>query len=456
MAYHIDKELFFKTFKSGKDIHNRVNEEYNMFPFALTKSDDIDSFDDIMGAFFRALYSLDVPTEICRESIISDICNEVECSDSSKSALKKIIKDLYFIDEKTLRCNSVSTYKYAVSNKNYKKISEYIVGTMCDSESIKEAFNNVGESNNILDSLVESHLPKLETTELEKNYISLIPQIKEFFTKDLIFIIKEKDADFFDITQLISYYYFFYTSQVMLNNNRFGTGQMQIFPVYFCTEWEKTSKSRRCYIEGWKQIDINLKKMASHSVLLEILNQTSKECTQKYSYDDLLKEYEHSSKEEKNRIFNEIQELNNIYTDFFINNYDLEFKSFTYEDGDLNGMLKSFFEDISFAFEETTRCSARDKYMNSFKSFCKSNYLQNRKAAGLILTLSEETLVLMTKVAIGNEKQMRLNTLFEEFNKRGIYMDNQTKESVIGFYEKLNIIEKKSDSGDAQYVKGIL
>ena len=49
-----------------------------------------------------------------------------------------------------------------------------------------------------------------------------------------------------------------------------------------------------------------------------------------------------------------------------------------------------------------------------------------------------------------------LNELFDEFRKRGIYLDKQSQESIVEFYEKLNLIEKKSDSGDAQYVKGIL
>ena len=51
---------------------------------------------------------------------------------------------------------------------------------------------------------------------------------------------------------------------------------------------------------------------------------------------------------------------------------------------------------------------------------------------------------------------MRLNCLFAEFERRGVFMDATTREHVIAYYEKLNIIEKKSDSGDAQYVKGIL
>ena len=37
-----------------------------------------------------------------------------------------------------------------------------------------------------------------------------------------------------------------------------------------------------------------------------------------------------------------------------------------------------------------------------------------------------------------------------------VYSWITTKSEVMRYYEKLNLIEKKSDSGDAQYVKRIL
>jgi DNA phosphorothioation-dependent restriction protein DptG len=107
-------------------------------------------------------------------------------------------------------------------------------------------------------------------------------------------------------------------------------------------------------------------------------------------------------------------------------------------------------------FEKTARSRANEAYQSSFHEFCRNNYLQNRKTSGLMLVLNEEQLVLLTKIIIGNKKQMRLNELFAEFEIRGVFMDNATKDCVVEFYEKLNLIEKKSDSGDAQYVKGIL
>ena len=73
-----------------------------------------------------------------------------------------------------------------------------------------------------------------------------------------------------------------------------------------------------------------------------------------------------------------------------------------------------------------------------------------------MLNLSEETLIFLTKLCIKNQEQMHLKDVFREMELRGVYLDNQSKEQVAIYYEKLNLIEKKSDSGDAKYVKRIL
>ena len=74
----------------------------------------------------------------------------------------------------------------------------------------------------------------------------------------------------------------------------------------------------------------------------------------------------------------------------------------------------------------------------------------------MMLNLSEETLIFLTKLCIKDQEQMRLKDVFREMELRGVYLDNQSKEQAAIYYEKLNLIEKKSDSGDAKYVKRIL
>lgn len=139
--------------------------KFNLFPFTSSTSDKpLKSFDNILGAFLRAIYSLNSPEKMDREAIINSICNDVSFDDNSanKLAFCKAIKDMYFVDENNLKCTSIDTYKYTLSTKNDYKISEYIVSALCDRDKVKEALSNrISSAGNILDTLVESHLPEL-------------------------------------------------------------------------------------------------------------------------------------------------------------------------------------------------------------------------------------------------------------------------------------------------------
>lgn len=46
--------------------------------------------------------------------------------------------------------------------------------------------------------------------------------------------------------------------------------------------------------------------------------------------------------------------------------------------------------------------------------------------------------------------------LLERLSKRGINFDNESSTALLQLLEKINVIDKKSDSGEAQYVKPIL
>ena len=52
--------------------------------------------------------------------------------------------------------------------------------------------------------------------------------------------------------------------------------------------------------------------------------------------------------------------------------------------------------------------------------------------------------------------KIRLSKLFDEFEKRGLLFDRESKKKITDLYEKMNLLEKRSDSGDAQYVKSVL
>ena len=65
-------------------------------------------------------------------------------------------------------------------------------------------------------------------------------------------------------------------------------------------------------------------------------------------------------------------------------------------------------------------------------------------------------LLFLTRLCIGNESKIRLKTLWDNLKLRGIVFDETSKLEITKLFEKINLIEKKSDSGDAQYIKSTI
>ena len=85
----------------------------------------------------------------------------------------------------------------------------------------------------------------------------------------------------------------------------------------------------------------------------------------------------------------------------------------------------------------------------------KQYFLKTRGSLGNTLNVTQDFLILLTAISVKNEK-ISLKQLFIEFERRGIFFDRYSREKIVELFNKLNLIEKKSDSGDAQYVKPIL
>lgn len=459
--YRIDYDRFNNTFFSGKSFrHSTLSDKcrYRLFPFSsnTSSSNVLDSFDEILGPFIRAVFGWKEPKRIDRETILDNICENVSFQTSQdKAKLRSIIKDIYFENETSLICDNVDTYKYVVGTTTDHNVSDYLVSVLCDRDAVKAALSRQRNSNNnLLDELLIEHLPNLDNGDHLTLYASLFPEIKVLFTKDFDFLTQNDDTDFSNMIPLLSYYYFFYTSQVMLQLNRFCNMDRKINKLYFCVQWEKVSRSREAFKNGWKMIEDRASAMFSHAVLLEMLNQTNLD--RLYCYDDLFLEYQSLSDDEKVKMFADIERLKNKYRSECAKPDGFSYVDENYQQGDLNSLIKGFFEDIMLQFSKTERKRVNEAYPKSFMNFCKNGFVQKRGAAGNVLAITEELLVLMTKITIGSNEKMRLNDLFKGFEQRGLFFDSSSKDSIVEFYEKLNLIEKKSDSGDAQYVKSLL
>ncbi|MEM5611818.1 DNA phosphorothioation-dependent restriction protein DptG [Bacillus thuringiensis] len=72
-----------------------------------------------------------------------------------------------------------------------------------------------------------------------------------------------------------------------------------------------------------------------------------------------------------------------------------------------------------------------------------------------MLNISQDMLLLLTALSLKKERKP-LKQVFIDLEARGLFFDRYSKEEIVQLFDKLNLIDKKSDSGDAQYVKPIL
>ena len=72
-----------------------------------------------------------------------------------------------------------------------------------------------------------------------------------------------------------------------------------------------------------------------------------------------------------------------------------------------------------------------------------------------VLNLDDEMLFFLMAM-ISKGKRMRLEDLYAGFGNYGILFDFETKNAIESYLLKLNLLERKSDSGEAQYVTIVL
>jgi DNA phosphorothioation-dependent restriction protein DptG len=208
-----------------------------------------------------------------------------------------------------------------------------------------------------------------------------------------------------------------------------------------------------CCVEGWEKLQGSISHMFSHAITLEILNQTLDK--NMYDYIELGK-WANKSPDEDAKIADEIKKAEEIYCSY-IGDYK-EFDKISFQQGvsRTEEAIRHLYKCVEAQFMSTDRKRANQFYNEKFSEFCKDRWVKNRRKSGLVLNLTESDVIFLTKICLRNAEKIRLNDLYKEYECRGIYLDSTSKEYLQEFFAKLNLIDKKSDSGDAQYVKRIL
>lgn len=74
------------------------------------------------------------------------------------------------------------------------------------------------------------------------------------------------------------------------------------------------------------------------------------------------------------------------------------------------------YESVRTQFRNTGRGRVSDGYVKHFETFCHDRFLKSRGASGLMLNITEEFLIFLTKLAIHDEEKLSLNEVFSGYD----------------------------------------
>ena len=463
--YELDLDQIKRDFKFSEEskieegscnlTHSQCK-EFKLLPYVANDSKIVSQFNGVIGAFSRFVNGKELKNDFNSTEFIENVVDEIGEFEgtTSKEAFRDIIKTM-FIDKNNLVDFDIKTLNYISSTNSEEKVAKFLYSVLLNRELknfVKELYER--DVDNILYKLVLKALPELEEKEVNGDeYKCYLPFVKELFIKDFKFLISNEELYKNSIKRFLEYYNMFYISQLTMKLNFFEKADLtKPESLYYTLGWESISKNRTSYMGGWQKLNSYTESLFSHVITLELLNHNNLD--EKYGYTELFELFETNSEEV---IADQIDGLCNEYIGRVRDwNWD-EFKERDRTSGNKAfDKVYKLFDALEYQFEKPSRNRAKIAYKNWFERFVFDNFSKRRGSLGYSLNLSEEDIIFLTKICINNDEKLKLGTLFEEFEKRGISFDRDSKAKIIQLYEKLNLLEKKSDSGDAQYVRSIL
>lgn len=469
MDYVFDEKIFKETFNvqefdtKSQDVsklrHN-PNKKFKLFPYrANRKIHIVLELEEIISEFFKL--ALGIETD---KIVFEDLCQRVKkklvIDKEDEPFFEITLKQMFFKDDKFLAKNiGLYAYQSQTENKSAEALAFFLFCALGldvnDCRIIKEATKKYPY--NVMDCMVMEALPSIQKESCinEKKYFVVIKGIQEKFKNDFKYMLKNGMTEAEEISNLLDLYYFYYVTRTCVVLDNFGAGNREgKVDFYYALDWEKVSGNRKCCVNGWEQLQQKINHLFCHSITLELINQHKDE---ELMYDYImLQEYIGNDEEKDLLVAKEIRKVEKAYTDC-IGDYK-KFSDIAEPVGvnQTDKAIKHLFKCVEEQFLNTERKRANRFYIEKFEQYAKSRWLKNRRKSGTVLNLTEKDIIFLTKISLRNAEKIRLNDLFKEYEERGIFLDQTSRKLVQEFFTKLNLIDKKSDSGDAQYVKRIL
>lgn len=460
--------------------------QINIFPFKTQPGGhvfktDFRSFQGVMGETIRLSQQkeLDKPklTESyktkLKHTILENALQQVETQE--KEQLEDILSKIYFEQDSGLfkyDFHVISYMNYINDKTAIKDLPVFISDVFIKQHKGFETLLGNKASDNILNQLISESLPKQTDKKENKRdkqvFRDMVPQVTRLFQQDFDFLLANKEYFLENFELFFQYYYYFYFTQLSLKLDLFGKETYAIQPISFSMDWENLSESRLSLHKiGWKELSKHYERVFAHANALELINYILVNGEILGDYNEITALYNSFQPMEQQEFKSCLQELLAFYKE----EVDTLIAPASWEecerglqtalnirpfDQEITTLIYSFWYVIRYQFENGKRNKPYKDYASWLTSFSKENFTKSGGRLGAKLVLSQEVLLFLTKLCVGSEEKIRLKVFWDRLRERGITFDETSKLEIIKLFERINLIEKKSDSGDAQYIKSSL
>lgn len=440
----------------GKVTHNNFKIS-PLLPFQTRHPERVkfdNGFNSILGEFTRIELNKKWVDNFDINKIILDIINSNSVNtDGSDKYLEKLLKQYLFDDQNELNILDPYLFLYIPLSDNKQSVGEkdialFLRDIFCQNNVDLVKFFEMSKSNHAVINLILSNITKLDENVTEVKYKSVLDNIVELFTDDINYAVQHETFLKNDISNIFAYYYFFYISQLVLKLNKdFHEYDEEIEKLYYLLDWESVSKNRKTVKgQGWVLLKNKSNNLAAKISVVDQMNILFG--TEEYSLlGDIYKEFEELSLDDQQEFIKYLRKWVSDYRyarGFEEIELPNEFKKLT------DCLFNSLNDEKGIGAEIRT-----SRYPLNLEEVTTSFFAKARGRYGHVLNITREMLLTITTLCVKDNK-IKLNQLFEEYERRGLSFDKYSKEEIEIFLTKLNLIDKKSDSGDAKYVRPVL
>lgn len=461
-------------FDKKQKLTDKWQEGIRILPFSTNASHDgVDrgaGIEGTTGLFFRTMGNEVVSpiedshkTERAVESFLS---SQKKMNEQQVVAFIDIMKDILFING-TLNITDTSFLKYlpivpndesipAKTKEKYKSGQTKLANLLCSLYEDNIDFSD-HDNKNLFTKVLKEALSSINTgfgegPKASEAYYTL-PYVKKSFNKDLKWIMSLDSSVIIRHIHLFLHFYICYEllqSIPKLTCQKRNTEKTEHF--YFILQSEKASGSHDG-VRNWKEKMPKglLDKIFGHSQALDILNSVLGGSVGLYEeiMESLVQTPFEDNKEACETLLNIYQkEKRNVFS-----NRSSESGSI----GEIDTTVSSYeefvkkMEHLCVGLQSPSYVSRMRKKIVNVLSI---RFLQLRRG-NYVLVLDNEMLLFLIAMITKSER-VKLEDMYKCFNKYGIVFNLGTRNAIEAYLLKLNLLDRKSDSGEAQYVKVVL